>query len=392
MRFLHTADWHVGRTIRGRSRREEFEAVLSELVEIARSEAVECLIVAGDIWDQRTASPDADRLVYETLRRCNDHGIQVVLLAGNHDSPKKLEALGHISELIGVYTQPEVRRPDAGGILTVEGREHTARIAAVPFLTEGHYVSAGQLMDLPEQWFGSYADGCSHLLKAMCDRLPANTVNILTTHLFVNGAQYATRDGSEQLLHIGQAYGIPPQGLPATPQYIALGHIHRPQRIAEAAAPTAYSGSLLQLDFGEVNDTKGVYIIDAAPGRPLNDLRFIELTAGRRLKEIRGSLDAVLAQAAAVGDAHVRVVLDVDRPEPGFAQRVREQIPAAVDVRLDYPDLVTAAEERLAHLDPREQFVRYYRAQHAGVDPATELLALFTELYEEAHASEAVEV
>lgn len=392
MRFLHTADWHVGRTIRGRSRRDEFEAVLAEVVSIARAEAVECIIVAGDVWDQRTASPDSDRLVYETLRRCNDHGIQVVLLAGNHDSPKKLEALGHISELIGVYTQPEVRRPDAGGVITVEGREHTARIAAVPFITEGQYVGAAELMGLQEQWFGSYADGCSQLLRAMCDGLPADTVNILTAHLFVNGAQYATKDGSEQLLHIGQAYGVPPQGLPAQPQYIALGHIHRAQRIAEAAAPTAYAGSLLQLDFGEVSDTKGVYIIDAAPGRPLNDLRFVPLTAGRRLRELRGTVEAVLSQAGDVGDAHVRVILDVDHPEPGLAQRVREQIPAAVDVRLEYPEVTAPAEERLAHLDPREQFVRYYHSQHGGADPGADLLGLFTELYEEVQTAETVEV
>ena len=388
MRFLHTADWHIGRTIRGRSRRDEFASVLAEVVEIARAEDVECVVVAGDIWDQRTASPESDRLVYETLRHCRDHGIQVVLLAGNHDSPKKLEALGHISELIGVYTQPEVRRPNAGGIITIEGREHTARIAAVPFITEGQYVGTAELMGLQEQWFGSYADGCTQVLRAMCDGFAPDTVNILTSHLFVNGAQYATKDGSEQLLHIGQAFGVPPQGLPAQPQYVALGHIHRPQQIHEAAAPTAYSGSLLQLDFGEVNDTKGVYIVDAVPGRPLNDLRFVPLTKGRRLKELRGSLDAILAQASDAGDAHVRVVLDVPRPEPGLAQRVRELVPGAVDVRLDYPEAGTRPSESLAHLDPKEQFVRYYRAQHGGTEPITELLSLFSELYDEVRAAE----
>jgi exonuclease SbcD len=322
------------------------------------------------------------------LRRCSDHGIQVVLLAGNHDSPKKLEALGHISELIGVYTQPEVRRPNAGGVITIEGREHVARIAAVPFITEGQYVGAAELMGLPESWYGNYADGCATILRGMCEGLNGDTINILTSHLFVNGAQYATRDGSEQLLHIGQAYGVAPQGLPAAPQYIALGHIHRPQRIAEAAAPTAYAGSLLQLDFGEASDTKGVYVLDAVPGRPLNDLRFIELTKGRRLKELRGDLDTVLARASEAGDAHVRVVLDVARPEPGLAQRVRDQIPMAVDVRLDYPEVLETPSEGIAHLDPKEQFVRYYRSQHTGADPAPELLTLFTELYEEAQAVE----
>lgn len=382
MRFLHTADWHIGRTIRGRSRRDEFEAVLAELIEIARAEDVECVIVAGDIWDQRTATPESDRLVYETLRHCRDHGIQVVLLAGNHDSPKKLEALGHISELIGVYTQPEVRRPNAGGVITIEGREHVARIAAVPFITEGQYVGAAELMGLTEEWYGNYADGSAQILRSMCDAFAADTVNILTSHLFVNGAQYATRDGSEQLLHIGQAYGVAPQALPAQPQYIALGHIHRPQQIIEAAARTAYAGSLLQLDFGEASDRKGVYIVDAVPGRPLNDLRFVPVTKGRRLKELRGDLATVLAQAATAGDAHVRVVLEVPQPEPGLAQRVRDELPAAVDVRLDYPELEQATSEGIAHLEPREQFVRYYQAQHSGTEPTSELLALFSELYE----------
>ena len=70
MRLLHTADWHVGRTMRGRSRTAEFEAVLAELIEIARDEEVEALLVCGDIWDRATPSPESDRLVYEALREC----------------------------------------------------------------------------------------------------------------------------------------------------------------------------------------------------------------------------------------------------------------------------------------------------------------------------------
>ena len=142
MRLLHTADWHVGRTIRGRSRAAEFEAVLAELIEIARDEDVEAMLVCGDIWDKATSTPDSDRLVFEALRECVGHGIQAVLLAGNHDSPRKLEALGLLSELLGVQTQHAVLRPNAGGVLTIEGREHVARIAAVPFITEGRYVGA----------------------------------------------------------------------------------------------------------------------------------------------------------------------------------------------------------------------------------------------------------
>ena len=105
MRLLHTADWHVGRTIRGRSRAAEFEAVLAELIEIARDEDVEAMLICGDIWDKATSTPDSDRLVFEALRECVGHGIQAVLLAGNPRQPS--QARGARAALRAA------RRPDA---------------------------------------------------------------------------------------------------------------------------------------------------------------------------------------------------------------------------------------------------------------------------------------
>ena len=379
MRLLHTADWHVGRTIRGRSRADEFEAVLGEVIEIARDEDVEAILVCGDIWDRAMASPDADRLVFEALRECVGHGIQVVLLAGNHDSPRKLEALGLLSELLGVQTQHAVLRPDAGGVLTLDGRKHVARIAAVPFITEGRLVDAAAVMGLQEDWFGAYADGVAGILRAICDGFDPDAVNILATHLFVDGARLARLDGSERLLHIGQSYGVNAAGLPFTPQYIALGHVHEPQEILTAPVPTAYSGSLLQLDFGERGQQKVVRIIDASPGLPVTQ-KAVPLSKGRPLAELRGSLAEVLALAGEQGDAFLRVQLDVERPEPGVAERVREALPGAVDVQLAY-EVVTDEEE----IDPPgvagdgDVFTRYYRSAH-GVAPAPELIGLFEEL------------
>ena len=326
MRLLHTADWHVGRTMRGRSRTAEFEAVLAELIEIARDQEVEALLVCGDIWDKATPSPESDRLVFEALRECVGHGIQAVLLAGNHDNPRKLEALGLLSELLGVQTQHEVLRPNAGGILTIEGSEHVAHIAAVPFITEGRYVDAAAVMGLQEDWFGAYADGVASILRAICEGFDPNAVNILATHIFVDGSRVARVDGSERLLHIGQTYGINAPQLPTSPQYIALGHVHEPQEILAAPVPTAYSGSLLQLDFGERGQQKVVRIIDAVPGQPVTQTP-VPLSKGRPLAELRGSLDEVLAQHEEAGDAYLRVRLDVERPEPGIAERVREALP-----------------------------------------------------------------
>jgi len=305
-----------------------------------------------------------------------------VLLAGNHDSPKKLEGLGLLAGRLGVHAQFKVLRPDQGGVITIEGSDDVARIAAIPWMREGDLVDAEQIMGLEEHTFSLYADHAARIYDRMCQGFRRNTVNVLMGHVFVNGARYARLDGSERQLHIGQAYGIEPAGLPGTPQYIALGHIHRPQTIHESPVHTEYAGSLLQLDFGEAGEQKRVVVFDAVPGRPVRDVRSIPLTKGTRLVELKGRLDDVLARAADVGDAHVRVTLQVDAPEPGLAQRVKDQVPGAVDVRLDYPHLDEDNAPALAALAPDEQFTRYYRTQH-GADPDVDTLALFRELHDQ---------
>lgn len=397
MRFLHTADWHIGRTIRGRSRVAEFEAVLAEVVEIARLEQVDAMLVCGDIWDTYVSNAESDRIVFEALRECVGHGIQVVLLAGNHDNPRKFEALKLLSELVGIQAQGVVRRPNAGGVLTVEGRDGTAaRIATVPFITEGQYVDAAALMGLEEHSFSAYADGVGGLLRAMGSGFARDTVNILASHLFIDGAKLADVDGSEKLLHIGRAYGVHPASLPSAgpaPQYIALGHIHQPQTIVGAPVPTAYSGSLLQLDFGERGQQKVVRIVELEPGRPPLRDEAVPLTRGKQLVELTGTLEEVCARAEDVRDAHVRVRLDVAAPEPGLAQRLRDAVPQAVDVQLAYQQTeaseVADESASLAQLAPEELFTRYYAERHHAA-PGEPILRLFRELYEEAASVERV--
>jgi len=385
VRFLHTADWHLGRTIRGRSRQDEFEAVLAEVVEIARSEEVEAVLVCGDIYDAVSPSPDSERLLYETLRDLAGLAIQVLLVAGNHDNPRRFEALGKVSDLFGVHIQSHVRRPDAGGIVTLVGREHTARVAAIPWIQEGRIIDAATLLELDhDERISAYADQAAEIYRAMCRPFEKSrdTVNILAGHVFIDGSRVASVDGSERMLHVGQAYGVNPAALPSTPQYLALGHVHEPQELLSSPVPAAYSGSLLQLDFGERGQTKVVRVIDAEPCRPVKQ-RTVPLTSGRPLVEVRGTLDEVTALREQHADAYLRVILDVERPEPGLAQRVRDVLPGAVDVRLDYQRTEDEPDAPgLAALAPEELFARYYRSQH-GVEPAPELLALFNELLEE---------
>src|SRR5712691_7841193 len=123
MRLLHTGDWHVGKTIRGRSRAAEFEAVLGEVVGIALQEGVDAVLVAGDIYDHRSPPPEADLLVFEALVRMYEAGIRVVAIPGNHDSAVRLEALAKLLLPLGVHVVPRVRPPSEGSLVEVASRD-----------------------------------------------------------------------------------------------------------------------------------------------------------------------------------------------------------------------------------------------------------------------------
>ena len=380
MRLLHTGDWHVGRTIRGRSRDDEFAGALDEVVAIAIDEGVDVVVVAGDIYDQRAVTPEADRLVFNALLRLNAAGIPVVAVPGNHDSAARLEALAPLVERIGVSLVCRMRPPAAGGAVTVPARDgsHSACIACLPFVSPRRFSSATQLFADVSAGYVEFDQGMGDLLAAYAGAFEENAVNIVLGHMFVSGAQPG---GGEREITIGADFAVSPGRLPATANYIALGHIHRPQAVRGAPGPARYCGSLIQLDFGEKDQDKSVVIVDALPGRRAQT-RAVPITSGRRLTDVSGTLDELAALAPRVGDAYLRANVKVDHPVPGIADRVRALLPNVLDVRLDYEREEGEVRPTLRGLQPSEQFIAYYRDHH-GTEPAEELLAAFARIYEE---------
>src|SRR5437879_4346902 len=147
MRLLHTADWHVGRTLRGRSRAEEFEEALREVVGIAVQEGADAVLVAGDLYDQHSPAPEADALVFEALVCLHEAGIPVVAIPGNHDSTRRLEALSKLLRLIGVTMVPRVIPPREGSLVEIAARDPSERalVACVPFVPERRFGDAAAL-------------------------------------------------------------------------------------------------------------------------------------------------------------------------------------------------------------------------------------------------------
>jgi exonuclease SbcD len=380
VRFLHTSDWHVGRAIRGRSRNDEFAAALDEVVGIAVEEGVDAVLLAGDVYEHRAAAPEADSIVFEALLSLHDAGIRVVAIPGNHDSAVRLEALGKLLRPIGTEIVPRVAPPDRGGIVEVPSRDgsEAAEVACVPFVPERRFGDAAALFEASETWYQSYADGMGEVLAAMARGFTPGRVSVILGHLFTDGA-LVRPGGGERELTIGIAYAISPARLPGEVSYIALGHVHMPQAVKGSAAPARYAGSLIQLDFGEAGQRKSVVIVDASPGKPAR-VREVALSAGRELRDVRGTLDEVLAMADEVGDAFLRVFVKTDGPVPGIADRVRESLPNALDVHLEYERTERPATgEPVSALHPRDQFVAYFRSQHSA-EPTEELLEAFDEV------------
>jgi len=378
VKFLHSGDWHLGKSLRALSRRDECEQALNELLDIARREAVDCLLVAGDTFDTTTPSPEAEALLFDFLRELFGAGIPAVIIGGNHDHPKRLAAVARVLELLNVHLRAEAVLPESGGLVRVPSRDgsEAATIAVLPWVHERHVVQWQSLMEQTSHQ--EYAEQVAKMASLLAGACPRDTVNVLLAHLMVDGAQVG---GGERELHLGAVYAVKPQALPGNASYIALGHVHRPQPI-DAPSPARYAGSLLQLDFGERGQEKSVVLVEAHPGRPAR-VETVPLSAGRRLRDLEGRLGELQALAADAGDDYLRVRVHVDGPSPGLTRQVRELLPNALEVVPIYPERErTESEQRLRTLSPDQLLAEYHRATY-GSDVATPVLDLFRRLQEE---------
>jgi DNA repair protein SbcD/Mre11 len=381
MRFLHTGDWHIGRAIRGRSRIDEFAAALDQVIAIAGDEGVDAVLIAGDIYDQRSVTHDADRLIFDALLRLHDKGIPVVSIPGNHDSAVRLEAFAPLLERVGVSLVCRMNRPESGGIIEVPSRDgkEIGLIACLPFVSPRYFSSATDQFEDLARGYIDYDEGMGRLLSAYAGAFRDDAVSVVMGHMFVAGAEPG---GGERQVTIGPDYAVSAARLPGTVHYVGLGHIHKPQSVRRAPSPTRYCGSLLQLDFGERRQDKSVVVVEAKPGRRATT-RAVPVTAGRRLEDVAGTLDELAERAETIGDAYLRVSVKVDYPVPGIADRVREMLPNALDIALDYErDETERPETSLRSLEPREQFVTFYRDHHQ-LDPAAGLMDAFDRVYDE---------
>ena len=381
MRILHTSDWHIGHRLYEQPRIEEHRQFLDWLLTTVQENAVDVLLVAGDIFDTALPSSEATDLYYRFLFQLYDEThAHAVITAGNHDSPMNLAAPQEFLRMGRVHVVGEI--DSESDIIMLQNGESTVAIAAVPYLSENEilpHVSLETNIEKTER----YREAIKQLYQGYVDRIPREIPKILMGHFVVHGGE---ESGSERIIQIGGSTAVRVGDLPAGIDYMALGHLHRPQSVRGASYPIQYAGSPLPMTFKEALYDKKVYLLDLAKS---NDHRLTELTIPvfKELCRVRGNYDQVMLRATAAdedwNEKYIEVQLigqkigDQDKIREAFSKRGGKVLlirPPEVQPYEPNPSI-----QELSETSPEDVFAEFYRAEH-GVDAPDEIRTTFIDL------------
>ena len=397
MRILHTADWHLGKRLYQYERTEEHQLFLNWLLQCLQEQRIDVLIVAGDIFDTGSPANEALKLYYNFLVQLRSTGCrQAIIIGGNHDSISTLQAPRQLLKAMQIEVVGGVPDNAVEQIIELKNTYQVveAVVAAVPFLRDRDVrlsVAGEDATARESRLRQGIIDHYQRLMPLLQSYKTQGLPIIATGHLFAAGAQSSD---SEKEIHVGSLGHVPAPLFPAELDYIALGHIHKPQ-IVGGIPHIRYSGSPIPLSFSEAQDAKQVLVIETSPGQPLQ-ITPVPIPSFRPLLRLSGSPQQVLEQAAALPlpthtplPAWVEVqaitnnlvstlqdeLLQVLTPRPGFGQlflrQQRQQEAAGINTQIQTP-------YSLAQMTPQEVFTQ--RLQTLGQTEDLEALhQTFTE-------------
>ena len=409
MKILHTSDWHLGRSLYGRKRYEEFSAFLDWLAHTIEDEKVDALLVAGDVFDTSTPSNRAQELYYRFLCRvatsCCRH---VVVIAGNHDSPSFLNAPKELLRALNVYVVGSMTDvlDDEVIVLYVDNKAE-AIICAVPYLRDKDIrtVEPGETIDdknvkLVEGLKRHYDDVSNiaaqkrtELKKAGYAALPI----VAMGHLFTAGGKTIDGDGVREL-YVGSLAHVEKDIFPSTIDYLALGHLHVPQVVA-GAEHIRYSGSPIPMGYGEATQEKKVVLIDF--NSTTLDIKELPVPCFQQLVRIVGSIDDIHAKLEDMKKEGSRAWLEIEYTGSDIISNLREMLDetlynSAMEIRriknrriMDKVISTITEDETLDDLDVGDVFIRCLDAFAVPDEDRKELLASYDEIIKSLHEEDA---
>ena len=320
MRILHTSDWHLGRSLYGRKRYEEFSSFLDWLVQTIEDKKVDALLVAGDVFDTSTPSNRAQELYYRFLWRvatsCCRH---VVVIAGNHDSPSFLNASRELLRALNVYVVGSMTDTLEDEVVVLHKDDYPeAIVCAVPYLRDKdiRMVEPGETIDDKN---AKLIKGLKNHYTAVCniaeqkqtefknvghDNIPI----IAMGHLFTAGGTTVDGDGVREL-YVGSLAHVGKDVFPTSIDYLALGHLHVPQTVG-SAEHMRYCGSPIPMGYGEATQEKKVVLIEFNSTTP--NIQELPVPCFQQLIRIAGTLDDIHAKLEELKKAGSTAWLEIE--------------------------------------------------------------------------------
>ncbi|MDL2121812.1 MAG: exonuclease SbcCD subunit D C-terminal domain-containing protein [Deltaproteobacteria bacterium] len=375
MKILHTSDWHIGRSLYGRKRYDEFSAFLDWLAEFIQTESVDALLVAGDIFDTSTPSNRAQGLYYRFLCKvsasCCRH---IVVIAGNHDSPSFLNAPKELLRAMNVHVVGSITDNPVDEVITLTGPSGIpeAIVCAVPYLRDRdiRIVEAGESIEdkntkLIEGLQRHYADVCR--IAEEKQREYGEIPIIGMGHLFTAGGKTVEGDGVREL-YVGSLAHVDKDVFPACIDYLALGHLHVPQKVG-AAEYIRYSGSPIPIGYGEATHEKSVVIVEFS-NDPQSKITLHPVPCFQALERISGGFDEITERIHELKFQTSNAWLEIEYTGTEIAGNLRELIDEAVaDTAMEIRRIKnkrvvervisrTCEDETLDDLDVNDVFIR----------------------------------
>ena len=362
MRFLHTADWHLGRTLREYSLLSDQKARLQQLIDTARTEKLDAVIIAGDLYDRSVPPAQAVSMLDDILYTLTvTLGIPVLAIAGNHDSPQRVAFGSRLYAASGLYVEGEPAK---------EIRKVTLQDAHGPvdFWLLPYFAPEQVKPWFPEQEIRTYNDAFAALMQENLPRMDHSRRNVLIAHGYyrvVGEASMEEEIFSESEITIGGSDLIDLHAA-SDFEYIALGHLHAPQRSGWDKA--RYSGSLLKYSTSEARQKKGFLCVELDEQGVITQ-KLLSPAPARELRTVRGTLEQLLS-ANAPSDDFVEVTLTDEGAVLGAMERLRTVFPNALGLRFAAreKDIAPGEVSRMTQeeleaqvaLSPAEMFSKFY--------------------------------
>lgn len=335
MRVLHTSDWHIGRTLYGRKRYEEFEAFLTWLAETIQQNEIDALLVAGDVFDTSAPSNRAQELYYRFLCRVAASSCRhVVVVAGNHDSPSFLNAPKELLKALDVHVVGSSTESLEDEVLVLRNEQDAPEliVCAVPYLRDRdiRVAEAGESVEDKERklvdGIRTHYAAVAALAEQKREELGVDIPIVGTGHLFTAGGQTVDGDGVREL-YVGSLAHVTAGIFPACFNYLALGHLHVPQKV-NGSETIRYSGSPLPMGFGEAKQQKSVCQVEFHSTAA--SVQLIDVPIFQKLERVKGDWDGISNRILELSATDCQGWLEVIYDGTEVIGDLRERLEAAI--------------------------------------------------------------